>query len=288
MVRINLAAAEASSDPGGEVRARMATKRKTRLRIDQLTVQEAVRVAARRCAVWGRDIAAGRCAVEEDQAFVDELVRLVRRYERARPTGEGGLRPSDRGLEQRLIAVVEDLGAAIKARKRRFGAARPGKAMFLQLARTLQRHGFDVTWDEVQRAFTRMVALKRPEEQISDLSKDFSGSAKEAARECVGALDLDAAVSSRNLHLRERRASAELPSDRRVHLDELARYFLACIAVGPHAANALAEAIVIAYRGSRLDPRWSPGRELLAGFFAEPSKPRPAYPPDRRRARTGS
>lgn len=257
----------------------MTTRR--RMRVDQLTVQEAIRIAARRCIVWAKQDAAGRVD-PRDQRFAEELVHLVRRHERALPTAEPRLRASDRGLDGRLAAAVAEISAIVKQRKAKFRKAAPGKVMFHQIASVLRLHGFEVLGVDVERAFWRKVSKSKAEEEISDLAKDFSGSAKEAARFCVSALQLDAGVSVRNQHLRSKRAQLPVSAERVVSLDELARFLMVCCALGPRTANLVAGVVVTAYRQGRLDPRFAPARELLGGFFAEPVRPRAAYP---RRAR---
>jgi hypothetical protein len=243
--------------------------------VDQLSVQHALRAATRRCAIWGRDHVRGTARPEDDE-FVRELMLLVRKYEKALPSGDKRIPSTDKDLNARICAVVEDFTNVIDRRNSLFGRVRPCRGLFGQLARSLRRHGCELTALEVRASTLRMLDKICPGEDTSDINKIFAGP-DGTARACAGALRLDAGAGARRLHDR-RKAAAALPDDRLVTVGELARYFLMCLSLGPCAAHTIAAVAVAAYTNDRLDVRFSPARELLRGFFGEPTKPRPAYP----------
>lgn len=247
------------------------------VRLDQIRVQEALRTAARRCALWARDHVRGT-ARRGDERFVQEFVQLVRRYEKESPTRERSLVGSDKTFDRRIRDAGDDFSTIIRNRKRTSGRVPPNAALFSDLSACLDRHGFEVTPEEARRAFQRWVAENRSEEVITDVSKDI-GDTRLAARTLIGALALAPGSGPRTVHKRAKEAAAEPPDLRVVTIKELVRYLAACLAIGPYTAEAIAGVVEAAYRRDRLPLSSSSVlRDVVRGrFFAEPVRPRPAY-----------
>lgn len=262
-------------------------------RIDQLVVQEALRVATRRCAIWGRDSAARRLGFRDDE-FVRDLVKLVRRYERTSPTGESPVRDTDQDLRTRIRSVLADFTKVMWRRKRKFGRVPLNRSVFHELSEKLRLNGFDLSWQQVKRAVEAKLRRVRDVEDFRDLLA-FRRGEDGAARFCLGALNLDAGAGERLLHKRKAEAKPTANSEREVSTEELVRYFLACLSIGPNSSAVVASVVMAAYENSELSPELPPLRDLKHRFvFLELGRPRPAYGPapqaktgaDRRRVRT--
>lgn len=243
------------------------TKPKTP-RVDQVAAQDAVRAAARRCAVWARDVVAG-AEDPRDRAFVEDLILLVRSHESRRPTTEAKRAKGDLDVEQRLAGVIGAFGAIIKARRAKFRYVRPGKVVARQFWRATQYYGFDIPEHVVQQ---RIAALCRWHD-VPSLTK-----LKDSARDCVAALQLDAGASTRSLYIRGADAAANSRARRQISYAELVMYVLRCLAVGSTAAHVVTEVVVAISSGRRLDPRYFPLRDLIRGIYESPRR-KPAYGP---------